>query len=126
MNKLYLVLLVFFLALTQSCDAQPRDEYEIYTDGVAGATQYQYFLEQDLGQTPQLQQDMDYLDPNVISLRVGVSTSPTFTITLLNDNAQYIIGIVAVDSNGYGPMGVATGQVDKVPLAPGGIGLRKK
>jgi len=94
---------------------------------VQGATQYHYFLEQDLGQAPHLVQGMDYLAPNVTPYQVAVSTATSIDIILPNDNARYIIGIVAVDSQGYySGMGVAVGQVGKVPLAPAGIGLRKK
>jgi len=110
-----------------SCNGQPKDDYEIYTESVPGATQYLYFLEKDLGQAPDLVQDMDYLSPNVTDLQIATSNATSITVLLDNDNSRYIIGVVAVDSQGYySGMGVAVGQVGKVPLTPAGIGLRKK
>lgn len=127
MRKFSLLILLFMIVVTMSCNGQPTSQYEIVVEAVPNTTQYYYFIEQDLGQTPLLQQDMDYLAPNVTSLQLGVSSSTTWTLTLPNDRSNYILGVVAVDSQGfYSGMGVANGQTFKVPNTPGGIILRKK
>ena len=64
---------------------------------------------------------------SVLDLKIGESTSPTFTILLDNDNSEYTVGVVAENIAGYySGMGVATGKVGSVPQSPGGVGFRKK
>jgi hypothetical protein len=121
-----MLIATFIVLMTISCNGQPKSQYEFYTEPVVGAIEYRYFIEEDRGQVPSLQQDMDYLAPNVTDLIIAVSTAPSIIILLDNDNSRYILGVVAVDSQSYySGMGVAVGQVGKVPLTPAGIGLRK-
>ena len=69
---------------------------------------------------------MDYLDPNVTNLQVGTSATPSLDIRLPNDGAEYAVGMVAVDTQGYyGAMGVFIGNINAVPNKPSII-IRKK
>lgn len=126
MMKFLAVVFITITVFTISCNGQPRSDYDLSVEPVVGAVQYQYFMEKDLSQTPHLVQDCDYLSPSVVQYTVAVSTAPSVTLNLPNDNARYIIGVVVFDIQGfYSGMGVATGQVGKVPITPAGIDLRK-
>ncbi len=124
----FLVLFVLFASIfTISCKGQPKDDYEIYGESVTGATKYHFFLEKQSANPYQLVQGMDYLSPDVTSLKVGESTTPVFTVNLDNDGEEYTVGIVAENVAGfYGGMGTAIGVVGEVPTVPGNVGLRKK
>jgi len=124
--KFFSMIAIFMVVIMMSCNGQPRSNYELYSEAIPGVVQYQYFLEKDLGQAPHLVQGCDYLSPSVVNYTVAVSTAPNVVIDLPNDDSRYIIGVVAFDIQGfYSGMGVATGQVGKVPITPAGIGMRK-
>ena len=129
------MLLLIPILLTTSCNGQPKTTYTIGNydaNGVIipvpGATSYAYFLEQGAPNADYLLYDgMDYLNPNVTQLQLGVSTSPSWDILLPNDGSEYAVGMVAIDSQGfYGAMGVGIDNVSIVPTKPGGVRLRKK
>jgi hypothetical protein len=123
MKTLLSVLFVLFLVV--ACNAQPRSDYEIYSNPVVGATKYHFFLEKQSTNPYQLIQEMDY--HTVMPLKVGEGTTPVFTINLANDGSEYSVGVVAEDSQGfYSGMGVGIATIGKVPLTPALIGLRKK
>jgi len=125
---LNILLVIFFvLACSPETPPQPKSDYEIYSNPITSATKYHFFLEKKSATAYKLIQGMDYLSPNVTTLKVGEATTPAFTINLSNDGSEYTVGIVAENSAGfYSGMGVAIGTVGVVPSAPGGIGLRKK
>ena len=127
MKKLLLFASIFALLFIVNCNAQPKSDYEIYSNTVTGATKYHFFLEKKGTGAYQLTQDMDYLNPNVLFLKVGESANPVFVVNLTNDGAEYKVGVVAQDAAGfYSGMGTTTGLVGVVPSVPGGVGLRKK
>ena len=116
---------LFILALIVACNAQPKSDYELYSNPVSGATKYLFFLEKQSGGSYQLTEGMDYL--SVIHLQVGEAAIPVFTVNLNNDGSEYMVGVVAVDIEGiYSGMGTGIGTVGDVPNIPAGVGLRKK
>ena len=127
MKKLLLFASIFALLFIVNCNAQPKSDYEIYSNTVTGATKYHFFLEKKGTGAYQLTQGMDYLAPNVVALKVGEATVPTFTVNITNDGAEYKVGVVAANLAGYySGMGTNTDSVGIVPSIPGGVGLRKK
>jgi len=128
MKKVQLFLLMVLIMLTVSfvnCNGQPKNDYEIASNSVVGATKYHFFLEKKAPVLPyKLQQGMDYLSPvNVTVLKIGESATPSFIVQDLdNDGSEYRVGIVAENSQGfYGGMGTNTGSVGNVPGIPGGV-----
>ena len=120
-----LLSVLFVLLFVVACNAQPKSDYEIYSNPVVGATKYHFFLEKQSANPYQLEQEMDY--HSVIALKVGESTTPSFTINLNNDGSEYIVGVVAEDAQGfYSGMGVGVSNVGRVPNVPLALGLRKK
>lgn len=132
MKQMQMFLLMVLIMLTVSfvnCNGQPKDDYDISSEPVVGATTYYFFLEKKAPVLPyKLQQGMDYLSPNVITLKIGESATPLFTVNDLdNDGSEYRVGVVAVNAQGYyGGMGTNTGNVGTVPGIPGGVQFRKK
>lgn len=127
MRKIFTLIAIFVLLLMVNCNGQPKNDYEIYSNNVVGATKYHFFLEKESVNPYTLTQNMDYLSPNVLSLKVGESATPVFTVNLNNDGSEYRVGVVAENSGGfYSGMGTETAIVGIVPLTPGGVGLRKK
>jgi hypothetical protein len=127
MKKILLFAVIMLLMFIVNCNGQPKSDYEIYSSPVTGAAKYHFFLEKKSAAAYKLVQGMDYLNPNVSTLKVGEATTPVFTINLNNDGSEYTVGIVAENSAGYySGMGVAIGTVGTVPSVPAGIGLRKK
>ena len=123
MKTLLSVLFVLFLVV--ACNAQPKSDYEIYSNPVVGATKYHFFLEKKSASPYELVQEMDY--HSVIALKVGENSTPVFTVNLNNDGSEYSVGVVAEDAQGfYSGMGVGVATIGKVPLTPALIGLRKK
>ena len=119
------LIVVFVLGFIVACNAQPRSDYEIYSNPVVGATKYHFFLEKKDANPYSLVQEMDY--HSVMALKVGEGATPVFTVDLLNDGSEYSVGVVAEDSQGfYSGMGVGIATIGKVPLTPALIGLRKK
>lgn len=117
--------LLFVLVYVVACNAQPKSDYELYSNPVSGATKYLFFLEKQSGGSYQLTEGMDYL--SVTHLQVGEASTPVFTVNLDNDGSEYKVGVVAVDADGiYSGMGTGIGSVGDVPNAPAGVGLRKK
>ncbi len=110
----------------------PSSSYEIYCDAVSGAIKYIFFLEKKSDNPYHLFEALLapiqlHLQPAVLDLKIGESTTPVFTINLINDGSEYAVGVVAENIAGfYSGMGVAAGVVGLVPTKPGGIGLRKK
>lgn len=122
-----LFVIIMIMAFTQSCQCQPKDDYEIYSSPVQGATKYHFFLEKKSANPYQLTEGMDYLSPDVTGLKVGESNTPIFTVNLNNDGEEYKVGVVAENLAGYyGGMGTAIGVVGTVPSVPGTVGFRKK
>lgn len=120
---------LFLSLFTGSCEAQPRNDYEITFTPVPGATSYDVFLEEKTTNTGfTLLDDMDYLSPNVTTLRVGTITTTSFTINLPNDGKYVVAGVVSKDAAGfYSPMGVsAVTRKGVAPSKPGGVIFRKK
>ena len=114
-----------FLLLLLVATAQPKSNYEIYSDNVSTAVKYHFFLEKKSAAPYRLTQNMDFFP--VLDLKIGESTTPTFTVLLDNDKSDYAVGVVAENVAGYySGMGVATGKVGSVPQSPGGVGFRKK
>jgi len=110
-----------------ACNAQPKTDYEIATPAVAGVTQYHFFLEKKSASPYKLAEDMDYLSPDVTTLKIGVSSSSVWTVNLSNDGAEYRVGVVLENASGYySGMSVATGVVGTVPVKPASIIFRKK
>lgn len=128
MKKLFLLIVLFSLVAIVSCNGQPKNNYEIYSGNVAGATKYLFFLEKKSAVAYKLIQGMDYLSPvSVITLKVGEAPIPVFTVNLNNDGAEYTVGVIAENVEGYySGMGIAVANVGVVPSAPASIGLRKK
>lgn len=125
MKILMILFTVVFLVI--ACNAQPKNDYEIYSGAVTGATKYHFFLEKKSSSPYKLVQGMDYLSPDVSALKVGTSTNPVFTVNLTNDGSEYTVGVVAENTAGfYSGMGVAIGTVGVVPTTPAGVGFRKK
>lgn len=125
MKAVLSVLFVLFFVI--ACNAQPKSDYEIYSDPVVGAVKYHFFLEKQTANPYHLIQEMDYLNPSVIAYRVGESATPVFTVNLNNDGSEYTVGIVAEDAQGfYSGMGVGVANVGRVPNIPLATGLRKK
>ena len=117
--------ILFILGFVVACSAQPKSDYELYSDPVVGATKYLFFLEKQSGGSYQLTEGMDYL--SVIHLQVGEAAIPVLTMNLDNDGSEYMVGVVAVDADDiYSGMGTGIGTVGDVPNIPGGVGLRKK
>src|SRR5574338_1625508 len=109
MKKILVLVSLIVLVLAVSCKAQPKADYEIYSNSVSTAAQYHFFLEKKSANPYRLTQGMDYLSPDVTALQVGVSTDPSLTINLDNDGSEYRIGVVAVNDSGYySGMGVKT------------------
>lgn len=127
MKKVFSLIAMFVLLLMINCNGQPKNDYEIYSNNVVGATKYHFFLEKESVNPYTLTQNMDYLSPNVLSLKVGESATPVFTINLDNDGSEYRVGVVAENTAGYySGMGTEIETVGIVPSVPGGVGLRKK
>lgn len=127
MKRLFVLSSMIVILLIASCNGQPKTSYEIYSNSVTGATNYIFFLEKKSANPYKLIQGADYLSPDITSLQVGVSTTPSFTVNLTNDGSEYTVGIVAVNGAGYySGLGVATGTVGLVPTTPAGVGFRKK
>lgn len=127
MKKVFSLIGLFVLITMINCNGQPKNDYEIYSNNVVGATKYHFFLEKKTVNPYTLTQNMDYLSPNVLSLKVGESANPLFTVNLNNDGSEYRVGVVAENSAGYySGMGTEIGNVGIVPSTPGGVGLRKK
>ena len=127
MKRIFTLMALFILLLMVNCNGQPKSDYEIYSNSVTGATKYHFFLEKKSASLYQLTQGMDYLAPNVVALKVGEATVPTFTVNITNDGAEYKVGVVAANLAGYySGMGTNTDSVGIVPSIPGGVGLRKK
>jgi hypothetical protein len=126
--KKVLSMVVLLLVITiVNCNGQPKNDYDIYSNNVVGATKYHFFLEKESVNPYRLTQNMDYLSPNVLSLKVGESATPVFTVNLDNDGSEYRVGVVAENLKGYySGMGTNTDSVGIVPSTPGGVGLRKK
>jgi hypothetical protein len=127
MKKLFFSIALVVIVFTMSCNGQPKNEYQIYSGLVAGATKYHFFMEKK-SQTPySLVEGMDYLSPNVTQFKVGEASIPIFDITLVNDGAEYTVGVVAENISGYySGMGTGTGVVGVVPATPQLVGLRRK
>lgn len=127
MKKILLLVSIILLLFVVKCNGQPKSNYEIYSNPVTGAVKYHFFLEKKSASAYKLVQGMDYLSPDVTTLKVGEATTPVFTVNLNNDGSEYTVGIVAENSVGYySGMGVAVGNVGTIPSTPGGVGLRKK
>jgi len=127
MKKLFLFAPLFALIMFPNCSAQPKGDYEIYCNVIPIATKYHFFLEKKSAIIYKLITGMDYLSPNVSTLKVGESATPTFTVNLINDGSEYTVGVVIQNSAGfYSGMGISTGLVGAVPVSPIGVGLRKK
>jgi hypothetical protein len=125
MKNFILILIASLFFFSSGCDAQPKSNYEIYSDNVSTAAKYHFFLEKKSEAPYRLTQDMDFY--SVLDLKIGESTSPAFTVLLNNDASEYTVGVVAENIAGYySGMGIATGIVGSVPAAPGGVGFRKK
>lgn len=134
-SRFILMILMLPLLLSVSCDAQPNFQYDIGNYDANGqivpiptAVQYIYFLEKDVMNADYLLYDgMDYQQPSVAGLQVGISTLPYMTVTLPNDGEEYAIGIVAVNAQGfYSGMGVGYDNVGQVPYKPGGVHLKRR
>lgn len=122
-----LLSVLFVLVFVVACNAQPRNDYEIYSNPVVDATKYHFFLEKKSASPYKLVQGMDYLNPSVATLKVGEATTPSFTVNLINDGSEYRVGIVAENSAGfYSGMGTTIDTVGIVPQTPAGVGFRKK
>ena len=120
-----LLSVLFVLLFVVACNAQPKSDYEIYSNPVVGATKYHFFLEKKSASPYELVQEMDY--HSVIALKVGENSTPVFTVNLNNDGSEYSVGVVAEDSQGfYSGMGVGVSNVGRVPNIPLALGLRKK
>lgn len=127
MKKIFSLVLLFLLITIINCNGQPKNDYEIYSNSVVGATKYHFFLEKKSANQYVLTQNMDYLSPSVVSLKVGESSTPVFTVNLNNDGSEYKVGVVAENIQGYySGMGTSIDTVGIVPGVPGGVGLRKK
>lgn len=124
--KIFLSTLIFIsIIFLVDCNGQPKSNYEIYSDNVSSAVKYHFFLEKKSAAPYRLTQNMDFFP--VLDLKIGESSSPTFTVLLDNDNSDYAVGVVAENVAGYySGMGVATGKVGSVPQSLGGVGFRKK
>jgi len=128
-----LLVLMFSVLMIINCNGQPKSEYEIGCNNVAGAVEYKFFLEKKSANPYVIQQGIDYLDPNgdgnyTDSLTaIGISTNPLYTIKLNNDGSEYRVAVVAVNSAGtYSGMGTFTGNVNQAPNTPGAVFFRKK
>lgn len=133
LNILYAIALVTLLMFTVQCKGQPKSDYEIGSNTVAGAVEYKFFLEKKSANPYTIQQGVDYLDPNgdgnyADSLSaIGHSSTPLFTVRLDNDGEEYRVAVVAVNNAGiYSGMGTLTGNVNESPDIPGGVFFRKK
>jgi len=133
LSQVYFVLLLVALIFTVNCNGQPKSDYEIGSNTVAGAVQYKFFLEKKSANPYKLQEGIDYLDPNgdgnySDSLSaIGSNTSPLFIVKLDNDGSEYRVAIVAVSNAGiYSGMGINTGNVNQSPNIPAGVFFRKK
>lgn len=127
--KVFLVMVLLFLTIgIVNCNGQPKNDYEIVATPVVGTTTYHFFAEKKNGTNPYLlTQGMDYLNPSVVSLKIGTSATPYFVTNLNNDGSEYRVGVVAENVAGfYSGMGVATGNVGTVPVTPAGVIFRKK
>ena len=129
----YAIALIVALMFTVQCKGQPKSDYEIGSNTVAGAVEYKFFLEKKSATPYVIQQGADYLDPNgdgdySDSLTpIGQSTIPVFTVKLDNDGEEYRVAVVAVNGAGiYSGMGTLTGNVNESPDVPGGVFFRKK
>lgn len=122
----WLITIIAVIGFVIACNAQPKSDYVISSNSVTNAVKYHFFLEKKTS-SPSLVQEMDYLSPDVTSLEIGTSTTPSYTINLSNDGSEYIVGVVAEDSAGYySGMGVNTGTVGTSPSTPGGVTFKKK
>ena len=54
-----LLSVLFVLLFVVACNAQPKSDYEIYSNPVVGATKYQFFLEKKSANPYELFQEMD-------------------------------------------------------------------
>lgn len=126
--KMFVFLLFVLMLMTVvNCNGQPKTDYEVGSTTVSGATKYIFFLEKKGATAYTLTQNMDYLAPNVLSLKIGESATPLLTVNLDNDGAEYRVGVVVENVAGfYSGMGVATGTVGTVPVTPAGVFFRKK
>jgi hypothetical protein len=126
-TNLLLSILIFSLVTIINCNGQPKSDYEIATPTVTGVTKYHFFIEKKSTSPYHLTDNMDYLNPNVTTYKVGESAASEFTINLVNDNAEYIVGVVLENASGYySGMTVATGMVGIVPFKPASVIFRKK
>lgn len=129
MGKTILTLVILFVGIaSQSCNAQPRSDYEIVTTSAPNIAKYHFFLEKKPASGNYLlTQDMDYLNPDVTALKIGQSTQPNFTINLANDGSEYKVGVVLEDTAGYySGMATVIGNVGNAPTTPATIIFRKK
>lgn len=127
MKKIAGFIFAAVLVFAASCNGQPKTDYEIAASPVPGAVKYHFFLEKKSASPYQLIQEMDYLNPNVTALKVGEGATPVFTVNLVNDGAEYKVGIVAETTGEYySGMGTGIGVVGSVPAVPGSVILRKK
>ena len=125
MKKLLTLFAVILFVV--ACNAQPKTDYEIATPTIAGVTQYHFFLEKKSASPYKLTEDMDYLSPDVTTLKLGVSSSSVWTINLPNDGSEYKVGVVLENSGGYySGMSTAVGVVGTVPVKPASVIFRKK
>lgn len=127
MKKFLWFAAVLLLLFVVNCNGQPRTDYEIATPQVNGVTQYHFFLEKKSANAYKLTDNMDYLNPDVTALKLGVSTSSVWTVNLPNDGAEYRVGVVLENAAGfYSGMSVADGTVGTVPVKPASVIFRKK
>lgn len=127
MKKALFYLPILFLVFIINCNGQPRSDYEIVSTQVTGVTQYHFFLEKKSVNAYKLVDNMDYLNPDVTNLKLGVSSSSVWTVNLPNDGAEYRVGVVLENAAGYySGMSIADGTVGTVPVKPASVIFRKK